>query len=525
MKIAPAKAVCKVCRTARWLGLAALLVFAATAGGRIAGSDEVTMFEVARSLAHGTVAVPEGATLQGSDGRFYSKNAAGEAVLALPLVLAGDLAAHAAHLPPAKQLLASRFVASFFNSILAALLLAVFYAGVRALGVSSGATFAAVLLLGFTTPLWVYAKSFMAEPMESLGLLLALTGSARALQGETRATWLAALGVLLAVSAKLVMLPLALACLLPLVGRRSDGSRVPGLWRVLAALALALAGHLAYNLARFGTPFETGYGAQASTSSYSTPLWVGIYGLLLSSGKGIVWFAPGLVLGFAGLARMRRVAGGERSPQSIAARFTSRTILVAWATALLLYGGFEHWAGDGSFGPRYLLPLTPLAFVAVAFALDGASVTRRRLAWVLGLLGLLVQVGGVFVYFGAQMREVGDYPYTRSLSDPRFMSDSHFNPRFSPILGHWKLLLRNSGEHLEGEMPRIGGGGEADARLGIGTDDQKALLHGIDVWWMYARYAGVPSLPLNAALALLVLLAAWAFARASAARHAEGPGR
>jgi hypothetical protein len=74
-------------------------------------------------------------------------------------------------------------------------------------------------------------------------------------------------------------------------------------------------------------------------------------------------------------------------------------------------------------------------------------------------------------------------------------------------------------------MPRIGGGGEADARLGIGTDDQKALLHGIDVWWMYARYAGVPSLPLNAALALLVLLAAWAFARASAARHAEGPGR
>src|SRR5262249_20259433 len=71
------------------IALAALLTFMLTGGWRIVGSDEVTMFQLARAMAHGRIDVPEGATLQGPDGRFYSKNTAGEAVLALPLVVAG----------------------------------------------------------------------------------------------------------------------------------------------------------------------------------------------------------------------------------------------------------------------------------------------------------------------------------------------------------------------------------------------------------------------------------------------------
>ena len=40
----------------------------------------------------------------------------------------------------------------------------------------------------------------------------------------------------------------------------------------LAGLALAIAGHLVYNLARFHDASQTGYGAQASVSAFSTPL-------------------------------------------------------------------------------------------------------------------------------------------------------------------------------------------------------------------------------------------------------------
>ena len=162
------------------IALAAFLTFAVTGGGRIVGSDEVTMFSLARAMIHGGIAVPEGATLQGPDGRFYSKNTAGQAVLALPLVAIGDAAAATAGFADERRELAARFVASFFNAVVAALLLAALFEALRRMRVRVGAAFAATVLCGFTTPFWVYAKSFMAEPLEALGLLLALTGAARA---------------------------------------------------------------------------------------------------------------------------------------------------------------------------------------------------------------------------------------------------------------------------------------------------------------------------------------------------------
>jgi hypothetical protein len=171
---------------------------------------------------------------------------------------------------------------------------------------------------------------------------------------------------------------------------------------------------------------------------------------------------------------------------------------------LLLYARFQHWAGDGSFGPRYLIPLLPLAFVPVTMALDTASRARRIAIAALAAAGLLVQIGGVSVYFGAQMREAGDYPYSLPLEHPRFMSDSHFNPAFSPIAGHWRMLIRNAGEHLTGHAPRLELADPGAQRLGIDTADQARLLHGLDFWWLYLMYAGFPPLPV-AASALLLL--------------------
>ena len=516
-------------RTAVRLALAAFLIYAASGGGRIVGSDEVTMLELSRALLHGRIEVPEGATLRGPDGRFYSKNAAGQALLALPLTAAAEGAARLA--PPARRELAARALVSCFNAIVTALLLAAFYCATRALGAGPKAALAGALLLGFTTPLWVYAKSFMAEPLEALGLLLALTGAGRARAGEARGARLAALGVLLAISSKLSVLPLAIACLAPLAGAPRATWRWP-----LVALGIALAGHGLYDLARFGTPFETGYGAQATPSAYSTPLVVGLYGLLVSSGKGVMWFAPALWLAGAGAAAMRRPPAGDADRDAAAARAAvAGAVGFASLVALLLYGRFQHWAGDGSFGPRYLIPVLPLAFVPVTFALDRlapppAARRRRIAAGLLGAIGLAVTLGGVAIYFGAQMREVGDYPYTLPLDHPHFMESSHFNPRFSPILGHWSMLRRNLALHLRGQAPRLGGagggaieirpGGSAggappDPRLGIDAADQRELLHALDFWWAYAAYAGMPAAPLAlVALALLVsgllaLRAAW----------------
>ena len=502
-------------RTAWRLALGAFLIYAASGGGRIVGSDEVTMLEVSRAMLHGRIDVPPGATLQGPDGRAYSKNAAGQAVLALPLTAASELASRLA--PPAKRELASRALVSFFNALVAALLLAAFYSAARSLGAGATAALAAALLLGFTTPLWVYAKSFMAEPLEALGLLLALSGAGRARAGEPGGPRLAALGVLLAVSCKLSVLPIAIACLLPLARAPRSTWRWP-----LGALALALLGHVLYDFARFGTPFETGYGAQASPAAFSTPLVVGLYGLVFSSGKGVMWFAPALWLASSGVrAMIGRESPGPRAPLEAARASTAYAALLACGVALLVYGRFQHWAGDGSFGPRYLVPILPLAFVPVAFALERRPRGRTIAAWLLGALGFAVTLGGVAIYFGAEMREVGDYPYTLPLDHPRFMESSHFNPRFSPILGHWSMLERNVQLHLEGRSPRLGAAGTAapDQRLGIDEADQRQLLNALDFWWTYAAYAGLPFLPLAlvalalAAFGLVSLRSAWRLAR------------
>jgi len=504
-------------RTARWIALTAFLVYALGGGGRIVGSDEVSMYQLARSMLRGRIDVPAGATLAGRDGHAYTKNAAAQAVLALPLVAAGEAAARVLPLAPARRPLLARVPASLFNAIVSAILLAAFFRLARALGLGPGTALAATLLLGFTTPLWVYAKSFMAEPLQGLGLLLALGGAARAGAGEERAGRTAALGVLLAVSAKLSMLPLALACLVPL-GRR------PGRWALpLAGLGAALAGHLAYNLARFGAPLETGYGSQATLAAYSTPLLVGLYGLLFSSGKGLMWFAPALWLAPAGFGAMRW-AGSGGGAQNAAAAGAARGIAAAWLVGFTLYGTFQHWAGDGSYGPRYLVPLLPLGLLAVAFAPYQATRARRLLAWALALAGLFVQVGGVTIYFGAQMREAGDYPYTRPLGDPRFMSESHFNPWFNPVVASWRMLARNAGEHLRGEFPRLGGGGEADARLGVPAAEVPGLLHGLDFWWAYAGYAGVSPAAILALVAALLAACAWSVVRLRAALVAEARG-
>ena len=92
------------------------------------------------------------------------------------------------------------------------------------------------------------------------------------------------------------------------------------------------------------------------------------------------------------------------------------------------------------------------------------------------------------------MREAGDYPYTMALEDPRFMSDSHWNPRFTPIAGTGVCSRATLGEHLAGVVracARNAAGAEPSTpRTGLTADDQHALLHALDFWWLYLMYAG-----------------------------------
>ena len=378
------------------------LVYALTGGGRIVGSDEVTMLELSRAMLRGGIAVPEGATLAGPRRpRLYEERGrpggASRCRWSRPAERAAAVVHDAARARRWRRASAARSSTRSSPRCCSGCSTRT----ARASAVLRRRSLAATVLLGFTTPLWVYAKSFMAEPLQALGLLLALAGAAGARAGARDGP--RRLGVLIAVSAKLSMLPLAAAVSLVSIGRAPEPGRrgvlaTPFMAPVLG-FAAALAGHAVYNVARFGNPFESGYGAQATASAYTTPLLVGVYGLLLSSGKGVMWFAPALWI--AAPTWLRNAIPVRFAPARSAGRDSKLRIwlesldtearvrwgaLLAAAAALLLYGRFQHWAGDGSFGPRYLLPVLPCAFLVVGARARARQPHGRRWAAVLGVL-------------------------------------------------------------------------------------------------------------------------------------------
>ncbi len=482
---------------------AVLALYALTASGTIASSDGTTMYQLARSLAHDhSIAVPSGNALPGRDGRLYAKAGIGQALCAVPFVWAGDALGRVA---PAKSEFVTRAVVSTMMPLIGALGVWVLYALLSALGCTRRGALYAAAAFAIATPQWVYAKMFLTEALTTLCLLLGVLGVARARGGG--AGWLVLAGA--AFGWALVTKSAMLAAVAPLLAwgvwdaRRRRADRAQRFVALLAPVIVCAGVVMWYNAARFGSVFASGYGAETSALGFSTPILVGLYGLLLSSGKSVFLYAPLLLLAIPGAALLLRRHTHERA--------LMLAIAAMWCINLPVYASFMSWAGDGSWGPRYLVPFIGVTFIPIALYLNAAHGARHTLARWLTALGVFVTIGGVAVYFGAVMREAGEYPYTRDFRDPRFLQESHFNPAFSPVAGHWRMLLRNAGEHLRGDIPRIATGAYAtDARTPLTQEQATQLLHGLDFWWCYAMYAGLPRAPL--ALACVALLACAAFA-------------
>ncbi|MBI5837416.1 MAG: hypothetical protein HZB25_09235 [Candidatus Eisenbacteria bacterium] len=515
-------------RALRWaVLLCAGLLYAATMSGTIVSSDGHTMFQLTRSLVErGSFDVPSGNAFAGPDGRLYPKAGLGQALLGAPLYWA---ASRAAGLSPAlahRREAWQKFVLQLLGPLAGALLAWVFLGLLLDRGAAPRRALLGTALLSLATPAWPYAKTYLTEPFTAWLLLAAFAAAWRfRATGEARQALWAGLASGFAVLTKeaLALPVLALAgYFLYCMARGPRPARA--LLAALAPLAACAALLLFYNHARFGSWLESGYGYEQTASAYSTPLHVGLFGLLLSPGKGLLWFAPPLLLLFTAWPAFHRAHRAEA--------WTALGIVVP---SLLLNASFRAWGGDGSWGPRYLQPFVPLLALPVALWIAApASRAARRVAMALLVAGALVQWGGVSVYYGSYLRETGAYPYTRAFEDPRFLEDVHWVPNYSPIVGHWAMFRRNLGEHLRGEWPRVtlaqGADEAATQRIPLSGGDQARLLHGLDFWFLYPLYVGAagPQLALAALAMLLAALAAGVAAWRVAAgleRAAAGPGR
>jgi len=467
-----------------FLFVISILVF--ISGARLVSSDEVSMYLTIESLVKsGTFAIPlENAPNSSNvDGKSYTWYEAGNILAGIPFYCAGNIAASILPLSESLKSFIPRAAVSLTGAFFGGWIAVLFFSVLRKLGVSLRVSIGMALALTLSTFLLPYFKMFMREPILALCLLGAcgylLPGPKN--RNNDRALIVAGIftgyGILTKLAFAINLLPLLVYIY------RNDNKDLSGRLRevllfLIPVFILGLGGTMMYNFLRFGNPMNIGY---AGGTSFTTPVFVGLYGLLLSPGKGILWFAPMLFLLIPSHGVFRK-------------KFPRETYLIAvlFLANLLLSSVYVAWGGDGSWGPRYLAPLLPLIFLPVSLYLDQATRTIKRIALTLALFGFIIQLGGISIYAGAYLREIGEYPYQRDIGDPEFLYKAHFIPNYSPVIGHWRMLSRNAIEHLEGNYPQFSVIGQAaDNRLPIADDEKSKLLHTIDFWFTYALYANI----------------------------------
>lgn len=423
---------------ARWLALIVLTVYLFTYAGVLHSIDEVATLTVTESLLveqrwhTNQMAWDQARTppqnAPGLDDNLYSKKGIGISLAALPLLALGKSWA-----------LGAVQLALLTNAFLTAAAVYLFYRLVITLQFSATTAALGALALGLATPLWPYARTLFSESLAALGLTLALLGMIRYRRQDrppgnhtiVLPLFWAGAGLalmLLARSANAILIPPFLAYLVRTL--QLHRSAQPGQSfsiRPLVAFALplgmAVLATLLYNYIRFHTWLTF---PQAPFETFSTPLQTGLAGLLISPGKGLLWYMPTTVLIVEGLSSWR--ATRRFDEYGLAATIVLIT--------LLFYAKWYDWTGGRTWGPRLVVMITPALLLLCLPALDRLRQPTGAIRWWIGgclLVSGLVQLPGVLLNF--ELLEA-----TQMKSGVTF-AQLLWSPVHSPLLTYWRYFF------------------------------------------------------------------------------------
>lgn len=458
-----------------------------TGSGHISNGDGEAMYRVACSLIErgwfditplpaAQDITPQGAGepieygAVGSDGRYYAKYGLGTSLAMAPLCALGRVVATAwpSDLSPYHP----RLFVSFLNSGITAIACLVLYVWARRLRWSAKTAFLLTLAFGLGLA-WPYSKTSTSEPLATLCLLVATYSAFQSCHGRGR-RWLALSGLALgaAVLTRITML-VALPPLLLYLGHgwRAGRRQTPGLpWKDLAALAVPLLLTLAavawYNQVRFGSPLNTGY----NTDNWRTPVWLGLYGLLFSPGKGLLWFVP---LAWLTPLALRRW-GRQHRPE-------------AWlfvglvATWIALHSIYTYWEGGWCWGPRLLFPILPYLILPLGSLVENLRICDiRHRHWQEAALGLLLALTIIVQIPAVLASPVRHYQREYNAHPAGFYDRTAFTLAGSQLLGQWQSLLEVGGILRRPEvMAQVQS--HVQAILLEDTDPESALVKAMDV--------------------------------------------
>ena len=368
--------------------------------------DAQIMFTVAKSLAttH-TTYVPRAADPFGIN-TPHSSYGLGQSLVEVPAVL---LAMHTGFKAEA--------LAMLLNPILFAAIALVIWAWARAASATEMQAAATALATSFGTMLLAYTPTGGSELGTALGVAVAILGVEVTRRQSLIGGAAAGAGVGVAVlfrpdSALLVAVPVAVAVLL----RSLPG--FPVFLLVTAPVAMLTLGYNGSHGAQYmGNPLS---------QAFTYPLARGVYGLLLSPGRGLLLYVPLALPALAAVPWAWR-----RSP------LVTGLCLVLIVIRIPFYGTWYIWNEGWAWGPRFLVPAMPCLAPLLLEILRRFSWRRWPLATVASLvLGLSISVQ----LLGAAVRpdtDTANVLMTWVLHSDRVL----FDWRYFPILEHLRELV------------------------------------------------------------------------------------
>ena len=489
-------------RTAVWIFLLLFGFYALWAGGHSYSSDEEGAYQQSRALMHGTYALeitPDNAPITalrtGRDGLPAAIGGIGASAAAVPLLAVGRVASRAA--PADQQDLIERLFAGFTNSWITALIAVLIFLIAREVGTGRRSAILLALVYGVGTMAWPHAKTLLfSEPLAALlvcaGVLYAIRTARRGMMPWALLSGLAIGASLLAriSTAPFIIIVAAYVVAVPLVqaglrSRRAWRDLIPRTLTFAVGLAIPVMILLAVNAWRYGSAGDTGYGAVPLDFS---PL-EGLFGLILSPGKGLLWYAPVLLVAIVALPFAFR-----RKPAEV-----SLFLLIILAN-LAIFARFFQWHGEQAWGPRYMQTVLPMVVLIVAPVLvPGCARWWRRGLVIAGGIGAIVGFLGSVIYFNAYFAFAGARLGTQDVNgEPALWRPIHFDPTWSPIVGHARLL----NDAVIGTAGRIDGNDVSFGQTGVfpttaaGRYSWYFWPPQLDTWWYWLLPEKAPLWPL-----------------------------
>jgi hypothetical protein len=421
------------------------LTFSGSHFGRIGDGEE--MIETAVSLREFhdlKIFNPDFEKAASPDPSRYSKYGLGfPLLLQLPLFVANQLQSWLGWKEADYVLAATNLLLTVFTSLLVA-------GTARRLGHGHAGISLAALSFSFGSFAWPYISYDFSEPFQGFCLVLAAWALLGARPESPKSWgWLLVSGLSLGVGvltkASLVLAIPAYSLFLWLRSRRSLSQALRmqiWLWTPILCWGVVIAG---LNVRRFGTILEFGYRREAAL--FTTPLATGLYGLLLSPSKGLLFYAPITLLLPLGLAYLFR----HRRDDALFLSVLSLSVVLPAAK-------WWSWEGGASWGPRLLYPVLPflvLASVApvmfrksarswsVLLLVGGAAINLLGVLFFFSSWGVVINSAGEFVPLDVRGRREGDFQVRGGQCYVAPFVAMNYLPSLSPIRGHaWVLSWR-----------------------------------------------------------------------------------